>query len=197
MFAGHFGLAAIVKAKRPEVPLWALMLSTQLLDVVFVPLYLSGIETIEPVAGDGYGEAVIHADYTHSLLGALVLAAVAGWIASRWQGKRIGSVIGAVVFSHWLLDLLVHRSDLPLLPGNLGQWPLLGFELWKYPVVSIGLEVALIALGAIFYFRNVLQRAGSADGHRRSRAKTWALTSGIVMTGLLVLSLVTDVLGVG
>src|SRR5689334_3913420 len=51
VIAGHFGLAAAVKAKTPAVPLWALMLACQWLDVIFVPLFLAGIERLEPVAG--------------------------------------------------------------------------------------------------------------------------------------------------
>src|SRR5262245_40217388 len=113
MFAGHFGLAATVKAKEPQVPLWALMLSTQLLDVVFVPLYLAGIETIQPIGRGGYGESIIHANYTHSLVGALLISVVAGLVAGWNWNRRSGLIIAAMVFSHWLLDLLVHRADLP------------------------------------------------------------------------------------
>jgi membrane-bound metal-dependent hydrolase YbcI (DUF457 family) len=113
MFAGHFGLAAAAKAKTAEVPLWALMLGTQLLDVMFVPLYLANVETIVPV-GQGYGESLIHADYTHSLVGALVIAMLAGLVAARFWGRRGGFMLAAVVFSHWVLDLLVHRADLPV-----------------------------------------------------------------------------------
>src|SRR5690242_14143094 len=148
MFAGHFGLAAAVKSKQPTVPLWALMLSTQLLDVFFVPLYLMHIETMQPASGTnglGYGEAIIHADYTHSLVGALLIALCTGLIAWRPWGRRGALVIAAVVFSHWLLDLLVHRADLPILPGNLGNLPRLGFGLWATPLVSIVLELLLIA----------------------------------------------------
>ena len=78
MVAGHFGLAAGVKAREPAVPLWALMLATQWLDVIFVPLFMAKIETIEVIGGGkpGYGNGIIHANYTHSLVGALVLALV-------------------------------------------------------------------------------------------------------------------------
>src|SRR5215472_9505393 len=67
MIAGHFGFAAAVKSREPETPLWALMLATVWLDVVFVPLYLSGIETAQPAdeARAGYGAFIIHADYSH------------------------------------------------------------------------------------------------------------------------------------
>ena len=64
MIAGHFGFAAAVKSRERQVPLWALMLATQWLDVVFVPLLLLGVETLTPVPGTrgGYGEVIIHAD---------------------------------------------------------------------------------------------------------------------------------------
>ncbi|UUZ82411.1 hypothetical protein LJK88_49980 [Paenibacillus sp. P26] len=168
MFAGHFGLAAAVKARRPELPLWALMLGTQLLDVVFVPLLLTGVETIEPAGGNGYGEAIIHADYTHSLLGALI-AAVAGLAAGKAWGRRGGLMLGAVVFSHWSLDLLVHRADMPILPGNWGHLPLLGFGLWAIPWLSTPLEAPLIAAGGLLYFRSALART-RVSGLNASRA---------------------------
>ena len=127
MIAGHFGLAAAVKAGRPAIPVWTLMLATAWLDVVFVPLYLSGVETID---GTGYGGGVIHADYTHSLVGALVLAALFGAVAAWRLGREAGLILGAVVFSHWLLDLVVHRADLPILPGNADELPTFGFGLY-------------------------------------------------------------------
>jgi hypothetical protein len=123
MVAGHFGFAAGVKSQVPSAPLWALMLATQWLDVFFVPLYLMGIETIDPVDPANpnfYGGGVIHAVYTHSLVGALLLSALAGALAWALFGRQIGGVIGGVAFSHWLLDLVVHRGDLPILPGNAG-----------------------------------------------------------------------------
>ena len=90
MIAGHFGFAAGVKAAEPQIPLWSLMLATAWLDVVFVPLFAANIEWIEPVPGTagGYGNSIIHADYTHSLLGALVLSGVYGAaFLPRW-GRR-------------------------------------------------------------------------------------------------------------
>ncbi|UVI33177.1 permease [Paenibacillus spongiae] len=180
MFAGHFGLAAAVKSKSPEVPLWALVVSTQLLDVFFVPLFLLKVETTE---GSGYGGLIIHADYTHSLVGALLLAVLAGLLSGRIWGKRGGRIVAALVFSHWLLDLIVHRADMPILPGNIGSLPLLGFGVWEHSYVSIALEAALIGTGLFLYTRSLL---------RTSKNKGWAIGSGTVMGILLVLSLVAD-----
>jgi hypothetical protein len=191
MFAGHFGLAAIVKAKQPTVPLWALMISTQLLDIIFVPLYVSGVETIETI-GNGHGkEILIHANYTHSLFGALLIACLAGLLAWRIWGQRSGAVISATVFSHWILDLLVHRADLPIFPGNLGDLPLLGFGLWKWPAYTISLEAAIIVLGSILYFRSVLSRIKTSSSDYKKSLKM-AIIAGTVMGVLLILSLITD-----
>ncbi|QMV42789.1 metal-dependent hydrolase [Cohnella cholangitidis] len=188
MFAGHFGLAAGVRAKAPEVPLWALMAATQLLDVAFIPFLAAGVETMEEETGSGYGDWIIHADYTHSLLGAIVLAVLAGMLAKKLWGAKSGRVIGLVVFSHWLLDLVVHRADMPLLPGNLGDLPLLGLGAWKVEGIAIGLESILIAAGLIMYTRAVLKTAGS--GRRMT-----AYLSSAVMGVLLALTLLSDVLG--
>ena len=60
MVAGHFGLAAGMKAREPAVPMWAVMLATQWLDVVFVPLFAAKIETIEVIGGGALVEQGEH-----------------------------------------------------------------------------------------------------------------------------------------
>lgn len=179
MFAGHFGVAAAVKARVPHVPLWALMVSTQLYDIVFIPLQALKVETI---AGTGYGNALIQAFYSHSLIGALALALLAGWLAARRWGRTGGAVIAAVTCSHWLLDLLVHRPDLPLLPGNAGQLPLMGFGLWQYPTASLIVECSILAAGALLYFRYAWNTAGP---HKRARG----VAAGTAMAVFLAASL--------
>ena len=192
MVAGHFGLAAAVKAKQPQVPLWSLMLATAWLDVLFVPLYIAGIERIEPApgtGGTGYGEGVIYADYTHSLVGALALGLLFGLIAAVPWGRRTGVVLGAVVFSHWVLDLLVHRGDMPILPGNLGDLPRLGFGLWQIPLAAAAAELALVAIGAMLYGRAAARRAGPAAGGRSRLAAGATFAVGVLVLGLSVLGL--------
>ena len=73
-----------------DVRITALMLATVWLDVIFVPLFVAGVETIETVSGarGGYGTGIIHADYTHSVPGALVIAGVFGLIAAIPWGRR-------------------------------------------------------------------------------------------------------------
>jgi membrane-bound metal-dependent hydrolase YbcI (DUF457 family) len=185
MIAGHFGFAAGVKGREQQVPLWALMLATVWLDIVFAPLLAAGVETIENVPGTsgGYGKAIIHADWTHSLVGALVLAALFGLVAARPWGRRAGIVLGAVVFSHWLLDLVVHRGDLPILPGNAGDLPRLGFGLWKLPAASILVELALVVGGAWLYWRAAVQTS-TGDTRRAHLLGLLVLAAGIVTLAL-------------
>jgi hypothetical protein len=192
MIAGHFGLAAIVKSRAPRVPLWSLMLATVWLDVVFVPLFVMGIETVKPVAGlhGGYGENIIYADYTHSLVGALILSVAFGLIFGVRWGRRCAIVLGLVSFSHWVLDLLVHRHDMPILPGNAGNLPRLGFGLWQFRPASILAELLLVILGALCYWRAAsVVTAEAGRGHTRALVTT-AL---IFVCGVIVLAL--DVTG--
>ena len=187
MVTGHFGLAAGVKASERFVPLWALMLATAWLDVIFILTYAAGIEEIEDVPGTdgGYGNVIIHADWTHSLVGSAVIAAVTGWIATRWWGRRGGLVIGAVVLSHWILDLVVHRDDLAILPGNAGDLTV-GFGLWKVEWASILVEAAILLGGACLYWR-AAKEVERAAGVVRGRANV--VTATLVASGLVVLVL--------
>jgi len=189
VIVGHYALAAGAKSVDHRAPLWSLMLATQWLDVVFVPLFLLGIETIETLRGGGYGKVVIHADYTHSLLGALVLSAAFGAVAWwRWD-RRLGLLLGGVAFSHWVLDLIVHRADLPILPGNAGDLPLLGFGLWRVPLVSIPLEAALLLLGVLLYWR-----AARSVGPRPGSRVTPSVVAGTLLASGAII-LVLDALG--
>ena len=190
MIAGHFGFAAMVKSRERRTPLWALMLATVWLDIIFVPLLLERIETFEPVPGThgGYGTGIIHANYTHSLLGALLLSAILG-AAFLWRwNQRSCIVVALIAFSHWVLDLFVHRADMPILPGNAGHLPMLGFGLWRYPLAVAAAECELVVAGSWLYWRaarSVTLVAG-ADRRRAALISILILAAGI---GVLALDL--------
>jgi membrane-bound metal-dependent hydrolase YbcI (DUF457 family) len=155
------------------------MLATSWLDVVFIPLFLSGIETIEPApdATGPYGAGIIHATYTHSLVGAVVLSVVFGSMFGWLWGRRAGVVLGLVAFSHWVLDLVVHRADKPLLPGGGGMS--FGFGLWRYPAASAIVELALVLAGAWLYWRAARGVAGEAQRGRADLAAGLVLVFGL------------------
>jgi hypothetical protein len=187
VIAGHFGFAAIVKSRERTAPLWALMLATVWLDIVFVPLFALHIETMQPLSQPArYGGNIIHADYTHSIVGVIVLSAALAIAFLPGWGKRVAVVVGLVAASHWVLDLVVHRADMPILPGNLYGLPLLGFGLWQRPQLAAAVELLLVIAGSILYWRAA--REVSLQAGKGSR---WASLSAalIAVFGLLVLFL--------
>ena len=177
MIAGHFAFAAAVRARDRSAPLWALMLAAEWLDVVFVPLVALGIEGMKraPGAPPGYGDGSFHIPWTHSLLGAAILGALFGAAGSLRWGKRAGTVLFWVVLSHWALDLIVHRPDLPLVPWG---GPAFGFALWNVRGAAIAVELALVVAGSALYHRSAprtpLGRAAAAS----------ILVSGLITLGL-------------
>lgn len=188
MIAGHFGFAALVKGRERSTPLWLLMLATVWLDIVFVPLFAAGIETTHLVPGHhGYGSSIIHADYTHSIVGTVVLSVILGAVCWPFWGRRSAIVIGLVAASHWVLDLVVHRADMPILPANALQLPRLGFGLWRFPTASIAIELALVLAGAWAYWRAA--KNVSAIANRRSSLAT---VTALLIAGFGVLVLWLD-----
>ena len=185
MVAGHFGFAAIVKSREKSAPLWALMLATVWLDIVFVPLVVAHLETIETLH-KGYGGLLIHADYTHSFVGMLGLSAILGAMFLPAQGKRVAIVIGLVSASHWALDLVVHRPDLPVFPGNFGNLPDFGFGLWNHPPIAAFVELLLVIAGAFMYWRAAIGVSAKAG---KSGTLPAVLAAMIAAFGILVLGL--------
>lgn len=118
-------------------------------------------------------------------MGALVLSALFGAVAVRPWGRRAGTVLAAVAFSHWVLDLLVHRADLPILPGNAADLPLLGFGLWRSPTASIVLEAVLLVGGVLLYWRTARRHTSQIRGR---------LTPGLVSVVMLACGVVVLVL---
>lgn len=154
MFLGHFALGAAAKPVAPKMPIWILLLAPQFMDLVFIILYVFGIEGVRPDGNlEVYGQFKGNILYSHSLVGALLISAVAFGIGKTfWKSTFNGWVLAGLSFSHWPLDLWVHHQDMPILPGNLGGLPLLGFGAWNYPGLILGVEIALAVVGVGLYF---------------------------------------------
>lgn len=153
MFVGHYSAALAAKAIEPRGPLWAYVAASQLVDIGWSALVMAGVEKVridERLPGSTLD--LYHMPWTHSLPAALVWS-VAGALAARAILKapwRAAALLGAVVFSHWLLDFLVHRPDLALWPGG----PKVGLGLWNFPVPEQAVEIGLLALaGAMWAFQ--------------------------------------------
>ncbi|WP_321325722.1 hypothetical protein [uncultured Parasphingorhabdus sp.] len=150
MFIGHFA-PAMVAATHPRAPgLGTLFVAGQLVDFAFFGLALAGIENfrITPGITEMVPLDLYDMPYTHSLLGSAVWAAGFALLIWLFTRNRTGALIGgAVVLSHWFLDLLVHAPDLTLA----GSQPKLGFALWNHPMIEMPLEL-LLTFGALAFF---------------------------------------------
>ena len=161
MFIGHWAASFAAGAASERAPrLGTLFIAAQLVDWAFFVFVLLGIEhmRIEPGITALSPLDLYHMPITHSLLGTAGFAAAYGLIV--WIGLRdrvAGLITAAVVLSHWLLDLLVHRPDLTLD----GYPPMLGLGLWNHPWIEIPLELAL-TFGAFLWY--VRRTSGPAIG---------------------------------
>ncbi len=152
MFIGHYG-PAVWDTQRghsaPIVKLWQGFLAVQAMDVTTAFLVMFGVE------GTRFenGVPLFHIPWSHSLIGAIVLALVAGLIFKTLKpssGKRGFWVIAVLAFSHWPLDLLVHRPDLLLYPGADNP---MGLSLWDFAWPSFWLEVLLLGGALAWWLR--------------------------------------------
>ena len=155
MFVGHYSVAFAVKTPRNKIPLWVLFVAVQLLDFLWAPFVLLGIEKVRFVPGITATNALdlYYMPYTHSLIGALFWSAVAFAIYKiGWRNIASNSaalLVGFAVFSHWLLDLIVHRPDLPIYDNRLK----VGCGLWNYRGIEFVLEIGILLFGTIVYLK--------------------------------------------
>ena len=153
MFIGHFGLGFAAKAAAPRVSLGTLMLAAQWLDLLWPTLLLLGAERVRIAPGDTAVTplAFEHYPISHSLLAVLGWSLALGAVHFLWRrDRRTATVVGLLVASHWLLDAVVHRPDLPLYPGSA---ILVGAGAWRSVSLTLAIELPLFALGVWNYLR--------------------------------------------
>jgi len=151
MFIGHFGVALAAKRAAPQTSLGILILAAQFVDLLWPALLLLGVEHVEISPGITRTSPMNFTDYpiSHSLLMGLVWALVVGGIYYAFRRYSRGAwIAGLAVLSHWVLDFLMHRPDLPLWPGNS---PRVGLGLWNSWAATISLEVFFFGAGLWIY----------------------------------------------
>jgi hypothetical protein len=145
MFVGHYAAAFAAKAIEPKAPMWTLAAAAQLVDIGWSAFIIAGVEraSVDP-ALPGSTLVLYHMPWTHSLPMALVWSVAAALLVRLLLRLPIwaSTIVGLTVFSHWLLDWLVHRPDLELWIGG----PRVGLGWWNYPVPEQALEIGLIAV---------------------------------------------------
>ena len=150
MYAGHLAAGLAIKARVPKAPTWGLLVGVGLLDLLFGPLVLFGIEraTMTPDVPPGF--SLDYIDWSHSLATSLLWSVLYGALFLR-LGRGVAAALGFAVFSHFLLDLPMHPADLALWPGSSRH---LGLGLWRaLPTGWWFVELGVIALCLGYYWR--------------------------------------------
>jgi hypothetical protein len=158
MFVGHYAAGFLGKRAAPRVGLGWLLLAATLMDLLWAAFLLLGLEHARIVPGFTAANPLDLYDYpwSHSLLlgfGWSALAAAGWWLWRR--DARGAAVLGAVVFSHWLLDLASHLPDLPLWPGGGRR---MGLGLWGSVTATVVVEGGLWLLAVVLYARGTRAR---------------------------------------
>lgn len=176
MFIGHYGPAYALKRWQPGISLFTLFIAVQLVDVAWAVLVLLGIEKVRIVPGITATNPLdlYYMPYTHGLITALIWSVACGSVYALYRSRparwHVALAVGIAVFSHWLLDFLVHRPDLPLYADTAK----VGLGLWNLPAIAFALEIALLAGGLVIYLK------ATRATNRRGRIGFWVFTAAMI-----------------
>jgi hypothetical protein len=176
MFIGHHAAAFVAKKYAPRVSVGTLFAAALLLDLIWPILLLLGLERAQVVPGITAFTPLdfIHYPITHSLVAAL------GWsVVFALLVRKHKFIVGATVFSHWVLDFVTHRPDLALWPGG----PKVGLGLWHSVPATLLVEVPFFVVALVLYLRATRAR------DRIGSIALWAL---VVFLGLAYASNLTS-----
>lgn len=175
MFVGHLATAFAAKRLEPKVPLGAAVAAAFGLDFLWPVLLLLGLETVRVDPGNTAFTQLDFVSYpwSHSLLLTLAWGGLAALAARRLLGDaRVAAILGGLVVSHWVLDLVTHRPDLPLWPNG----PEVGLGLWASVPATLALEGLLLAVAVAVYV---------SESRPRDRRGTVGLVALLVVCTLL------------
>jgi membrane-bound metal-dependent hydrolase YbcI (DUF457 family) len=177
MFLGHYGVAFAAKRVAPSTSLGALTFAAQFLDELWPILLLLGVEQVRIVPGLMAANPLdfVYYPFSHSLLMASIWGILVGGAYFLLRHYSRGAwVLGALVVSHWFLDLPMHRADLPLWPGASSRK--VGWGLWKSIPATYLIELAIYAIGIALYLRAT---------RARDRIGSWGLWAYILVLAIL------------
>jgi hypothetical protein len=172
MFIGHVAVGLAGKRIAPSVSLATWLASVQLVDMLWPIFLLAGLEHVRIAPGITPFTPLDFYDYpvTHSLVGGLGWAALfaGGWYVAR-RNTRIALLLAGGVLSHWCLDVLSHRPDVPVLPHG----PYLGLGLWNSVAATLAVELSMFGAGLWLYL------SGGGNGARR--VSFWLLMAFLIV----------------
>jgi hypothetical protein len=156
VFIGHIAVALGAKKAAPKVSLGTLIMAAQFVDLLWPVFLLLGIEHVRINPGDTAFTPLDFYDYpvSHSLLTGIGWAVAFGFVYYAFRRSEKNSLIlGACVLSHWVLDFISHRADLPIVPGLKTY---VGLGLWNSVPGTIIVEGALFIMGIVLYMRSTI-----------------------------------------
>jgi len=154
MFIGHFGVGLAAKKAAPKASLGTLFLASQFIDLLWPLFLIFGIEKVNIDPGNTLVTPLdfIHYPYSHSLIAVLIWALIFGTIYFLIKKDfKISIWLGVLVLSHWILDFITHRPDLPLNFGS--SSPLVGLGLWNSVIATIIIEGGIFILGVYLFIK--------------------------------------------
>ncbi len=174
MFIAHYGVAMGAKKVAPKISLGWLIAASSLIDLIWPLLLLAGLEEVKVEPGITVVTPLdfVSYPYTHSLFGVIAWGLLLGGVFALMRRDMAGGVLlAALVASHWFLDLIAHRPDLPLYPGG----EKFGFGLWNSLAGTMIVEYSVFFGGAWFFWRTALP-----TGRRRIGFFALALFLGVM-----------------
>jgi len=184
MFIGHFAVGFASKRVAPRTSLGWLLAGACFPDILWPGLLLAGVETVRIDPGNTAFTPLDFVSYpiSHSLLMVCVWALLVGGLYRVATGYAAGGwMLGLGVLSHWILDAITHRPDMPLFPW--GEGPKVGLDLWRSVPATVVVESMMFAGGLLVY-----QRATRA----RDGAGRWGYVGFVALLGVMY---VADALG--
>lgn len=151
MFLGHYALAFGAKRMAPAVSLGTLFMACQFADLLWPTLVMLGLEIVEIDPGNTLVTPLnfVKYPYSHSLVMLLVWSMVFALLYFAIRRGRAGAItVGVLVFSHYVLDVITHRPDMPVTIDGATR---LGMGLWNYPGTTLATESAMFIIGAAMY----------------------------------------------
>jgi hypothetical protein len=153
MFIGHFAVGFVAKRAAPRAALGTYVAAALFLDILWPVFLLVGIEQVRVAPGITAFSPFdfVRYPWSHSLAMAVVWSLVfAGGHYLFRRDATTAKMLGAVVFSHWILDWVTHRPDLQLVPGLAFRT---GLSLWNSVPGTVAVEVAFFLAAAWWYDR--------------------------------------------
>ena len=157
MFIGHFALGFAAKRAAPRLSVAALFAAAQFADLLWPVLVALGVEQVRIDPGNTAFTPLdfVSYPYSHSLLFLCIWGVIFGAICAVTARNTIaGLVVSGLVVSHWVLDWITHRPDMPLYPGG----PTFGLGLWNSVAATVVVESLLFAIGVWIYMRSTRPR---------------------------------------